>query len=102
MGGRRVVAADEQMPTVLGGNLGGIPAPEDPNTKVPDAPSGRPRARRPKPRPQPPARLPAKAAILALDDAVDHIASLVGSALVEAQTAATKSGSEPVLGAPQD
>ena len=33
---------------------------------------------------------------------VDHIASLVGSALVEAQTAATKSGSEPVLGAPQD
>ena len=99
---RASLLAEAVQGCLLGVNLGGIPAPEDPNTKVPDAPSGRPRARRPRPRPQPPARLPAKAAILALDDAVDHLASLVGSALVEAQTAATKSGSEPVLGAPQD
>jgi len=99
---RASLLAEAVQGCLLGGNLGGIPAPEDPNVTVPDAPSGRPRARRPKPKPQPPARLPAKAAILALDDAVDHVASLVGSALLEAQTAATTARPEPVLGASED
>jgi hypothetical protein len=77
---------------LVGGDLGGIPAPRDPDVRVPEP-------RRPKP-PTPPARLPTPAGFAALAALLRHAGAPMSAALDGALTAATKAGPEPVLGAP--
>jgi hypothetical protein len=74
----------------LGGGAGaaGIPAPRNPDARPP----ARARAA--------PARLPAAAVVDALVFIAGRAVSPVAGAFHAAQTAATKSGPEPVLGAP--
>jgi lysophospholipase L1-like esterase len=82
---------------LAGGAASGIPAPEDPNVRVPLRERRRPE--RPEPRPRP-ARLPARAALLGLGSAVLRAVRPVAAALRDARTAATTAAPEPVLGAP--
>jgi hypothetical protein len=71
----------------LAGSAGGIPAPRNPNARVPE--------------PEPTAAvLPAAAALDALVAFGRHALAPVEGALAAARTAATKAGPEPVLGAP--
>jgi lysophospholipase L1-like esterase len=84
---------------LLGGDFGGIPAPEDPNARPPEARRrGRPRRRRPPP--ARPAKLPAPAVIDAFGTMAGRVVSLVAAAGRGAQTAAAGPAPEPVLGAP--
>jgi hypothetical protein len=83
----------------LAGGAAGIPAPEDPNVRVPQRARTRPE-RRPEPPPLRPARLPARAALLGLGSALSRAVRPVAAALRDARTAATRAGPEPVLGAP--
>jgi hypothetical protein len=92
---------------VGGGAGGGIPAPRDPDVRVPsDArarDAGRPgsaAARRAGGAPARPMRLPAREALLALGSALRRAVSPVAAALRDARTAATRGEPEPVLGAP--
>jgi lysophospholipase L1-like esterase len=89
----------EAVQACLAGGAAGIPAPEDPNVRVPPRERRRPE-RRPLPRPIRPARLPAPAALLTLGSAVARAVSPVAAALRDARTAATRAAPEPVLGAP--
>ena len=99
---RASLLAEAVQACLLGGDLGGIPAPEDPDAKPPA--DERPRRVRPNPRPPArparPARLPARAALAALGSALDRAGSPVAAALRAARTAATTGEPEPVLGAP--
>ena len=94
-----------------GGAAGGIPAPEDPNVRVPPRErrlDSRPggvggRPARPSADSAPPAqpmRLPARAALLTLGSVLRRAATPVAAALRGARTAATKGEPEPILGAP--
>jgi hypothetical protein len=94
-----------------GGAAGGIPAPEDPNVRVPprerrlDLRSGTVRGAPPRPSPDSappaqPARLPAPAALLTLGSVLRRAAMPVAAALRGARTAATRGEPEPILGAP--
>jgi lysophospholipase L1-like esterase len=92
---RASLLAEAVQGCLLGGAAGGIPAPEDPDVRVPRR--ERPRPERP---PAPPARLPARAALLRLGAALERLVRPVAAALRDAQMAATKGEPEPVLGAP--
>jgi hypothetical protein len=92
---RANLLAEAVQACLVGGDLSGIPAPEDPNAKPPQREAAPPR-RRPPPRP---ARLPAKAALAMLGSALDRVAAPIASALRDARTAATRAEPEPVLGA---
>jgi hypothetical protein len=81
---------------LAGGAASGIPAPEDPNVRVPPRERRRPE-RRPEPPPVRPARLPARAALLTLGSALARAVSPVAAALRDARTAATRAAPEPVL-----
>jgi lysophospholipase L1-like esterase len=95
---RGSLLAEAVQACLLGGDLGGLPAPEDPNVRVPDPP--RPERRRPR-RVEPPARVPVAAALRSLMDMAGPPLSLVGGAASDARTAAMKPEPEPVLGAPE-
>ena len=103
---RASLLAEAVQGCLLGGDLGGIPAPQNPDAKVP-GPAARdpdrpaPRRRRAQPRPTPAAKLPAPELVLALGAMVERVVSVVRPALAGAQTAATKARPEPVLGAPE-
>jgi hypothetical protein len=84
----------EGVQACLAGGAAGIPAPENPNVRVPR------RERRPEPPRIRPARLPARAALLTLGSALARAVSPIAAALRDARTAATKAAPEPVLGAP--
>jgi hypothetical protein len=87
---------------LLGGNLGGLPAPEDPNVRIPEPPEPKPEPR-PRPRRRQPeaARVPVVAALGSLVDMAARPVSLVAGAVAHARTAANKGEPEPVLGAPE-
>jgi hypothetical protein len=95
---RASLLAEAVQACLIGGDLGGLPAPEDPNVRVPEPP--RPE-RRPVRRPVPPARLPVAAALRSLTDMARRPLSLVAGAVSDARTAAMKPEPEPVLGAPK-
>ena len=96
---RGSLLAEAVQACLLGGDLGGIPAPEDPNARVPDPPS-EPRRRRRRPKP-PPAKLPAPQLILALGAMSGRMGGLVDAALDHALRALRPAEAEPVLGAPE-
>jgi lysophospholipase L1-like esterase len=81
-----------------GGDLGGLPAPEDPNVRVPEPPRAEPRrhVRRVEP-----ARMPVAATLGSLVAMAGRPVSLVAGAVSDARTAAIKPEPEPVLGAPE-
>jgi hypothetical protein len=82
---------------------GGIPAPRDPNARVPSDSRARDAGRPGRPAAEPtarPMRLPARRALLALGSALRRAVSPVAEALRDARTAATRGDPEPVLGAP--
>jgi lysophospholipase L1-like esterase len=92
---------------LAGGGAAGIPAPRDPDVRVPSGEErdpGRPGGAALRPRPVaprvPPARLPTDSALLALGVALRRLVSPVAAALRDARTAATKAEPEPVLGEP--
>jgi len=91
---------------LAGGGASGIPAPENPNARVPEGErrdEGRPgRAAPPRPEapPAPPAWLPVRRALVAMAVALRRALAPVAAALRDARTAATKAEPEPVLGAP--
>ena len=95
---RASLLAEAVQTCLAGGDLGGIPAPEDPDAKPPPSERPRPAGRR-RPRPAPPARLPSRAALAVLAAALDRAVSPVAAALRGARTAATQPEPEPVLGA---
>jgi hypothetical protein len=83
---------------LLGGDVNGIPAPKNPDARVPEP--ARQRPRRPvKPRPEPSATLPLPRALRSLASMVSRPLVLVTAAGRDAQTAATRPEPEPVLGA---
>jgi lysophospholipase L1-like esterase len=90
-GVRATLLAEAVQNCLLGGAAGvsGIPAPRDPNARPP-GPSRRAE----------PALLPVSAAVDAFASALTRAAAPIGAALHAAETAATKAGPEPVLGAP--
>ena len=95
---------------LAGGGAAGIPAPTDPDARVPsreERDAGRPGTSGPTPAAPAtapaaarPARLPARAALLALGSALRRAVMPVAAALRDARTAATTAAPEPVLGAP--
>jgi hypothetical protein len=86
---------------LLGGDLGGLPAPENPDVRVPEPPrEPEPRPEPPKPRRRPAARVPVAAVLRSLLTMAGRPVSLVAGAVSDARTAATKDEPEPVLGAP--
>jgi hypothetical protein len=92
---------------LVGGGASGIPAPRDPDVRVPSderRDEGRPgRAAPPVERAAPPARparLPAREALAALASALRRVVSPVAAALRDVRTAAMRAEPEPVLGAP--
>ena len=93
---RGSLLAEATQACLLGGDLGGIPAPTDPNVRVPE----RRRRRREQPRPATPAQLPAPAAFGVVAAAIRCAAAPMSAALDDARVAATKAEPEPVLGAP--
>ncbi|MEA2329924.1 MAG: hypothetical protein QOH58_62 [Thermoleophilaceae bacterium] len=80
---------------LLGGGLSGIPAPRDPDARPP-----RQRRERRAEAPARPVVLPVSAALDSLAAMIGRALAPVGAALRDARTAATKTGPEPVLGAP--
>ncbi|HEV2874375.1 MAG TPA: hypothetical protein VGW14_04440 [Thermoleophilaceae bacterium] len=103
---RATLLAEAVRGCLAGGGAAGIPAPEDPDVRVPSderRDEGRPgRAAPPPPEPPParPVRLPVRRALLALAGVLRRAVSPVVAALRSARTAATKAEPEPVLGAP--
>ena len=95
---RASLLAEAVQACLLGGDLGGLPAPEDPNVRVPEPP--RPERRR-VPRVEPPARVPFVATLRSLVAMAGRPVSLVAGAASDARTAAMKPEPEPVLGAPR-
>jgi hypothetical protein len=89
----------EAVRACLAGGAAGIPAPEDPNVRVPPRERRRPE-RRPEAPPVRPARLPARVALLRLASALARAVRPVAAALRDARTAATTAEPEPVLGSP--
>jgi lysophospholipase L1-like esterase len=92
---------------LVGGGASGIPAPRDPDVRVPSderRDAGRPGRAAPPPEPEAPraqpVRLPARRALVAVAVALRRMASPVVAALRDARTAATRGEPEPVLGAP--
>jgi hypothetical protein len=85
---------------LLGADLGGIPAPRNPDARPP----GRERTDEPPPPAEPPpaepVRLPAPLVLGAVGAALDRALSTVDAALRDARTAALPPQPEPVLGAP--
>jgi hypothetical protein len=95
---RASLLAEAVQGCLFGGDLGGLPAPENPNVKIPDPPEreSRPELRRPRPE----ARLPVLGALESLLAMAGRPASLVATAAGAARTAANQGEPEPVLGAP--
>jgi hypothetical protein len=87
---RAGILADAVQSCLLGGDLGGLPAPRNPHARPP----GRTAAA------EAPATLPVKSALSSLASSLARVINLVRGALSAAQTAASKPGPEPVLGAP--
>jgi hypothetical protein len=85
---------------LAGGAAGGIPAPSNPDVRVPRDERRRPAPARPAGPPPRPAKLPAREALLALRSAIERAVLPVAAALRDARTAATRNDPEPVLGAP--
>jgi hypothetical protein len=91
---------------LVGGGASGIPAPRDPDVRVPEGErrdEGRPGRAAPPPAPGPPARpvrLPVRRALAGLALMLRRAASPVAAALRDARTAAMRAEPEPVLGAP--
>jgi hypothetical protein len=78
-----------------------LPAPENPDVRIPQPPPEQPRRREPPgPRRHPPARVPVAAALRSLLAMAARPVSLVAGAAADARTAAMKAEPEPVLGAP--
>jgi lysophospholipase L1-like esterase len=104
---RASLVADAVRACLDGGGAAGIPAPRDPDVRVPPderRDAGRPGTVRSRPRPAAaparPMRLPARRALAGLAAALRRAVSPVAAALRDARTAATKAGPEPILGAP--
>jgi hypothetical protein len=85
---------------LLGGDVGGLPAPEDPDVRIPEPPREPRRPPPPKPRRGPPVRVPVVAALRSFVSMAGRPVSLVTAAAGDARTAAMKDEPEPVLGAP--
>ena len=97
---RASLLAEAVQGCLLGGDLGGLPAPENPNVQIPEPPDPEPRPEPRRPRRQPAARVPVAAALRSLVEMAAGPLSLVAGAAVDARTAAMKGQPEPVLGAP--
>jgi hypothetical protein len=97
---RGSLLAEAVQACLLGGDLGGLPAPKNPDVRVPEPPR-EPRRPAPKPRRRPPARVPVVAALRSLLSMAGRPASLVAGAVNDARTAAMRDEPEPVLGAPE-
>ena len=107
---RASLLADAVRACLAGAGAAGIPAPRNPDVRVPRGArrdAGRPGSASPAAPPAPPeaprarpARLPTDSALLALAVALRHVVSPVAAALRDARTAATRAEPEPVLGAP--
>jgi lysophospholipase L1-like esterase len=104
---RASLLAEAVRECLVGGGASGIPAPRDPDVRVP------PRERRDEGRAAPPVepeavapqrarpvRLPVRRALIGLALALRRLVSPVLAALRDVRTAATKREPEPVLGAP--
>jgi hypothetical protein len=92
---------------LVGGGASGIPAPRDPDVRVPRGEQrdlGRPGRAAPPVEPVAPrarpVRLPVRRALIGLASALRRVVSPVAAALRDARTAATKGEPEPVLGEP--
>jgi lysophospholipase L1-like esterase len=92
---------------LVGGGASGIPAPRDPDVRVPEGErrdEGRPGRAAPPPRPAEPrarpVRLPVRRALVGVAVALRRMAWPVVAALRDVRTAATRGEPEPVLGAP--
>jgi hypothetical protein len=97
---RASLLAEAVQNCLSGGDRGGLPAPEDPNVRIPEPPDSEPRPEPRRPRRQPAARVPVAAALRSLLDMAGAPVSLVAAAAGDARTAAMKGQPEPVLGAP--
>jgi hypothetical protein len=105
---RASLLAEAVQGCLVGGGASGIPAPRDPDVRVPpgeERDEGRPgRAAPPPVEPAGPrarpVRLPVRRALVGLALALRHMASPVVAALRDARTAAMKAEPEPVLGEP--
>ena len=95
---RGTLLAEAVQACLLGGDLGGLPAPEDPNVRVPKPPRAERRRVR---RVERPARVPFVAAVRSFMSMAGRPLSLVRGAVNDARTAAMKPEPEPVLGAPK-
>jgi hypothetical protein len=85
---------------LLGGDLGGLPAPENPDVRIPGPAAEPRRSPAPKPHHSPPARVPVPAALRSLVAMAAGPVALVAGAVADARAAAMKAEPEPVLGAP--
>jgi hypothetical protein len=105
---RASLLAEAVQGCLAGAGASGIPAPRDPDVRVPEGEQrdeGRPGRAAPPPdvpaAPRArPARLPVRRALLAVAVALRRAAAPVAAALRDARTAATRAEPEPVLGAP--
>jgi hypothetical protein len=78
-----------------------VPAPKNPDVRVPTAPPEHPpRREAPRPRRRPPVRVPVASALQSLLAMAGRPVSLVAGAAADARTAAMRAEPEPVLGAP--
>jgi hypothetical protein len=96
---RGSLLAEAVQACLLGADLGGLPAPEDPNVRVPEPARAEPRRR--VPRVEPPARVPVASTLRSLVSMAGRPVSLVAGAARDVRTAAMKPEPEPVLGAPK-
>jgi hypothetical protein len=104
---RASLLAEAVQGCLVGGGASGIPAPRDPDVRVPSGEQrdeGRPGRAAPPPRaaepPARPVRLPVRQALLSFAVMLRRVVSPVAAALRDARTAATREEPEPVLGAP--
>jgi hypothetical protein len=107
---RATLLAEAVRGCLVGGGASGIPAPRDPDVRVPEREQrdeGRPgraapppRRAEPRRRPARPLRLPVRRALASVALALRRAVYPVVAALRGVRTAATKGGPEPVLGAP--
>jgi hypothetical protein len=88
---RASILADAVQSCLLGGDLGGLPAPRNPNARPP---------RRTAEAPAAPATFPVQSAVDGIAGALAQVIDLMRGAISAAETAASKPGPEPVLGAP--
>ncbi len=102
---RASLLAEAVQGCLVGGGASGIPAPRDPDVRVPrgeQRDAGRPGRAAPPVEPAGPrarpVRLPVPRALVALAVALRRMVSPVAAALRDARTAATKGEPEPVLG----